>query len=118
VISTLHPHAMTELAKFEAAFAALPPLPEEVRGSVLVIWLEVMSGHADLPTLRELCQESFAQPEGNWGDAIMLDLIDQLIACREASCTSTALFSARHQRCGYRPTSRLGTGIRSRRCAT
>ena len=106
---------MTELEEFEAEFAALPPVSEEVRATVFVIWLEVMSGHADLPTLRELCQESLARPEGNCGDAIMLDLIDQLIACSDASCTLPPPFSARYHRCGYRPDSRLGARIRSRR---
>jgi hypothetical protein len=93
----------------------LPPLPEEVRATVLVIWLEVISGHVDLSTLRELCQESLTRPEGNSGDAIMLDIIDQLIACSEGSCTSPPPFSARYHRCGYRPDSRLGARIRSRR---
>ena len=87
---------MTELEKFEAAFAALPPLPEEVRATVLVIWLEVISGRVDLSTLRELCQESLARPEGNSGDAIMLDLVDQLIAHCGSSRASPAAFSARH----------------------
>ena len=52
---------MTELEEFAAAFAALPPLPEEVRATVLVIWLEVMSGHVDRSKLRELCLEGLAQ---------------------------------------------------------
>ena len=106
---------MTELEKFEAAFAALPPLPEEVRATVLMIWLEVMSGHVDLPTLRELCLDRLARPEGNCDDAIMLDLVDQLIAHCGSSRASPVAFSARRQRRGHRPGFRLRAGIRSRR---
>ena len=87
---------MTELEKFEAAFAALPPLPEEVRATVLVIWLEVLRGHVDLSRLRDLCLESLARPEGDYGDAIMLDLVDQLIAHCGSSRASPAACSARH----------------------
>ena len=115
MISTSHPQTMTELEKFEAAFVALPPLPEEVRATVLLIWLEVMSGHVDLSKLRELCLESFAQPEGNYADAMTLDLVKQLIARCGSSRSSPAAFSARHQRCGYRTDFRFGAGIRSRR---
>jgi hypothetical protein len=109
---------MTELEKFEAAFAALPPLPEEVRATVLLIWLEAMSGHVDLSRLRELCLESLTRPGGSWADAMMLDLVDQLIAHCGSSRASPAPFSARHRRCGYRTSFRLGAGIRSRWPAT
>ena len=109
---------MTEREKFEAAFAALPPLPEEVRATVLVIWLEVVSGNVDLPTLRELCVESLAQLEGNCADAMLLNLVDQLIAHSGSGRASPAAFSARHQRCGYRTDFRFGAGTRSRRRAT
>jgi hypothetical protein len=91
---------MTELEKCEAAFAALPPLPEEVRVTVLVIWLEVLRGPVDLSRLRDLCLESLARPGGSWADAMMLDLVDQLIAHCGSSRTSPAAFSARHRRCG------------------
>lgn len=68
---------MTELERFEAAFAALPP---EVRATVLVIWLEVMSGRVDLSKLRKVCLESLARADGDCVDAMMLDLVGQLIA--------------------------------------
>ena len=89
---------MTEREKFEAAFAALPPLPEEVRATVLVIWLEVMTGHVDLSRLRELCLESLARPEGNCVDAMMLNLVDQLIAHSGSGRASPAAFRERHER--------------------
>ena len=109
---------MTDLKKFEAAFAALPPLPEEVRATVLVIWLEVMSGHVDLARLRELWMESLAQPEGNCADAMMLNLVDQWIAHSVSGWASLAAFSARHDRCGSQTDFRFGARIRSRRRAT
>ena len=101
---------MTELEKFEAAFAALPPLPEEVRATVLVIWLEVISGHVDLPTLRELCLENRARREGNCVDAMMMELVDQLLAHCESSVTPSTAFSVRSQ---LRPGFQLRAGIRS-----
>ena len=118
MISNFHAQTMTELEKFEAAFAPLPPVPEEVRATVLVIWIEVMSGHVDLSTLRELCLESLARPEGNSADAMMLNLVDQLIAHCGSSRASPAAFSARHQRFGYRTDFQFGAGIGSRLRAT
>ena len=109
---------MTELEKFEAAFAPLPPLPEEVGVTVLLIWLEVTSGHVDLSRLRELCLESFAQPEGTCADAMMLNLVDQLIAHSGLRRASPAAISSRHQRCENRTHFRFRAGIRSRRRAT
>ena len=109
---------MTELEKFEAAFAVLPPLPEEARATVLVIWLEVMSGQVDLPTLRELCLESLARPECDSADAMMLDIVDQLITDSGSSCASSTVFSVRRQRCGHRPGFRLRAGIRAHRRVT
>jgi hypothetical protein len=106
---------MTQRDKFEAAFAALPPLPEEVRAAVLMIWLEVMSGHVDLPTLRDLCRESLAGPEGNGADAMMVDLVDQLIAHGGSSGASSTVFNPRPPRCEHRPGFRFRAGIRSRR---
>ena len=109
---------MTERETFETACAALPPLPEEVRATVLVIWFEVMSGNVDLSRLRGLCLESLARPEGNCADAMMLNLVDQLIAHSVSGWASRAAFSAQHDRCGSQTDFRFGAGIRSRRRAT
>ena len=79
-----HAPSMTELERFEAAFAALPPLPEEVRAVVLVIWLEVVSGQVDLPALRESCRATLAHATGTAADAWIMDLIEQLMTRREA----------------------------------
>lgn len=114
-LSTLHLQFMTPLERFEAAFAALPPLPEEVRTAVLVIWLEVVSGRVDLPTLRELCRENIAQPGGHRTDAMMLDLVDQLIMHGGPGLASPAARTSRQPRSRNRTSFRSTVHRRSRR---
>ena len=71
---------MTDLEKFEAAFAALPPLPEEVRTTILVLWQEVQAGNLDLPKFQYLLRENRGQPGSTAADALVLQLVEELIA--------------------------------------
>lgn len=114
-IESPHLQTMTEIQKFEAAFAALPSIPEEVRTTVLVIWLEVISGRVDLPTLRQLCRDSLAEPGGHPSDAMMLDVVDQLIMHCDSRHGLPPATKARQRRGRPRASLRFRAGVRSRR---